>query len=80
MVTFGGKFTYTYLKIRINILGSGELEREFRAFICATGDLSRPLRAEVVRGLWQAVLRIFRWLVGGLMALQPYRAPAITEG
>jgi hypothetical protein len=37
MVTFGGKLTKTYLKIRIHILGSGKLEMAFRAFICATG-------------------------------------------
>ena len=32
-----------------------------RAFICATGDLCRPLRAELVYGLWQTVLRIFHF-------------------
>jgi hypothetical protein len=48
-----GNLLKTYLKIRIHILGSGKLERAFRAFICATGDLCRPLRAEVVHGLWQ---------------------------
>jgi hypothetical protein len=61
MVTFSGKLTKTYLKIRIHILGSGKLERAFRAFICATGDLCRPLRAELVYGLWQTVLRIFHF-------------------
>jgi hypothetical protein len=43
-----GNLLKTYLKIRIHILGSGKLERAFRAFICATGDLCRPLRAESV--------------------------------
>ena len=38
-----GNLLKTYLKIRIHILGSGKLERAFRAFICATGDLCRPL-------------------------------------
>jgi hypothetical protein len=59
IVTFGGKFTETYLEVHIHILGSGKLEREVRAFICATGDLCRPLRAELVHGLWQAALRTF---------------------
>jgi hypothetical protein len=45
-----GNLLKTYLKIRIHILGSGNLERAFRAFICATGDLCRPLRAELVYG------------------------------
>ena len=54
------------LKIRINILGSVKLERAFRAFVCATGDLCRPFRAELVPGLWQAVLIISNLpLVGG---------------
>jgi hypothetical protein len=40
MVTFGGgKLTKTYRRIRIHSLGSGKLERAFRAFICPTGDL-----------------------------------------
>jgi hypothetical protein len=58
-----GNLLKKYLKIRINILGSGKLERAFRAFICATGDLCLPLRAELVYGLWQAVLNLP--LVGG---------------
>jgi hypothetical protein len=55
MVTFCGNL------LNIHILGSGKLERAFRAYICATDGLCRPLRAEVVHGLWQAALRIFRW-------------------
>ena len=63
MVTFGGNFTKTYLKRRIHILGSGKLERAFTAFVCATGDLCRPLRAELVCG-GRTVLRIFHsWYV-----------------
>ena len=52
MVTVGGKFIKTYLKICIHILGSGTVERAFRAiqgFHKRHGrPLSRPLRAELV--------------------------------
>jgi hypothetical protein len=58
-----GSLLKKYLKILIHILGPGKLERAFRALICATvtSHLCRPLRAELVHDLWQAVLRIFRW-------------------
>ena len=43
MVTFGGKLTKKYLKICIHILGSGKLERAFRAFDAGAIPSARPL-------------------------------------